>query len=98
MQEEHPAERKPNMTETNSSIQSLQNTIDKYKKLAQEQAQVIVQKELKISWLEKSCREKDAAYAKLLQQKEEQRAWLERKIESERRSEQQAKRNRRRAR
>ncbi len=32
---------KPDMTETNISIRSLQNTIDKYKKLAQEQADAL---------------------------------------------------------
>ena len=51
-----------------------------------EQAQVIAQKDSKIFQLERSCREKDAAYARLLQQKEEQKARLERKIESERSS------------
>ena len=40
----------------------------------------------KISQLEKLVREKDAAYARLLQQKAEQKERLERKIESERSS------------
>lgn len=48
--------------------------------------QVIAQKELRILQLEKLVREKDAAYARLLQQKAEQKERLERKIESERSS------------
>lgn len=67
-------------------MQNLQDTISKCKTLLKEQAQVIAQKELKVSKLEKSCREKDAAYARLLQQKAEQKERLERKIESERSS------------
>ncbi len=47
---------------------------------------MIVQKEAKISQLEKLLKEKDEAYGKLLQRKEEQRERLERKIESERSS------------
>lgn len=72
--------------EEQQKMQNLQDTISKCKTLLKEQAQVIAQKELKVSQLEKSCREKDAAYARLLQQKEEQKARLERKIESERSS------------
>ena len=73
-------------SEEQQKMQSLQDTISKCKTLLKEQAQVIEQKESRISQLEKSLREKDAAYARLLQQKEEQKERLERKIESERSS------------
>ena len=69
-------------TEEQQKMQNLQDTISKCKTLLKEQAQVIAQKDLKISQLEKLVREKDVAYARLLQQKER----LERKIESERSS------------
>ena len=65
MQEEHPSEMKLDMTETNISIQSLQNTIDKYKKLVQKQAQVIVRKEM----LVKSLRSEMAKLKQLLEEK-----------------------------
>ena len=71
-------------SEEQQKIQSLQDTISKCKTLLKEQAQVISQKDLKISRLEKLLREKDVAYARLLQQKAEQKERLERKIESER--------------
>ena len=73
-------------SEEQQKMQSLQDTISKCKTLLKEQAQVIEQKESRISQLEKSLREKDVAYARLLQQKEEQKERLERKIESERSS------------
>ena len=73
-------------SEEQQKIQNLQDTISKCKTLLKEQAQVIEQKESRISQLEKSLREKDVAYARLLQQKEEQKERLERKIESERSS------------
>lgn len=73
-------------SEEQQKMQNLQDTISKCKTLLKEQAQVIEQKESRISQLEKSLREKDAAYARLLQQKEEQKERLERKIESERSS------------
>ena len=75
-----------NKSEEQKKMQNLQDTISKCKTLLKEQAQVISQKDLKISQLEKLVREKDAAYARLLQQKEEQKERLERKIESERSS------------
>lgn len=53
---------------------------------AKDLLQVIEQKESRISQPEKSLREKDAAYVRLLQQKEEQKERMERKIESERSS------------
>ena len=56
---------KPDMTETNISIQSLQNIIDKYKKLTQEQARVIVQKEM----LVKSLRSEITKLKQLLEEK-----------------------------
>ena len=77
---------KRNESEEQQKMQSLQDTINKCKILLREQVQVIAQKDLKISQLEKSLREKDAAYARLLQQKAEQKERLERKIESERSS------------
>ncbi|MCI5741191.1 MAG: hypothetical protein SO445_05825 [Lachnospiraceae bacterium] len=61
-------------------------TISKCKTLLKEQAQVIAQKDLKIVQMEKSLREKDEAYARLLQQKAEQKERLEQKVESERSS------------
>ena len=73
-------------SEEQQKMQNLQDTISKCKTLLKEQAQVIAQKESRISQLEKLVREKDAAYAKLLQQKAEQKERLERKIESERNS------------
>ena len=73
-------------SEEQQKMQSLQDTISKCKTLLKEQAQVIAQKELRILQLEKLVREKDAAYARLLQQKAEQKERLERKIESERSS------------
>lgn len=73
-------------SEARQKMQNLQDTISKCKTLLKEQAQVIAQKDLKISQLEKSCREKDAAYARLLQQKADQKERLEQKIESERSS------------
>ena len=75
---------KKNESEEQQKRQNLQDTISKCKTLLKEQAQVIAQKDLKISQLEKLLREKDAAYARLLQQKAEQKERLERKIESER--------------
>lgn len=75
-----------NKSEEQKKMQNLQDTISKCKTLLKEQAQVISQKDLKISQLEKLVREKDAAYARLLQQKAEQKERLERKIESERSS------------
>ena len=77
---------KRNEAEEQQKIQSLQDTISKCKMLLKEQAQVISKKDLKISQLEKLCREKDAAYERFLQQKTEQKDRLERKIESERSS------------
>lgn len=77
---------KRNESEEQQKMQSLQDTISKCKTLLKEQAQVIAQKESRISQLEKLCREKDAVYARLLQQKAEQKERLERKIESERSS------------
>lgn len=71
MQEECPSEMKPDMTETNISIRSLQNTIDKYKKLAQEQAQVIVQKEM----LVKSLRSEVTKLKQLLEEKTQEVDW-----------------------
>ena len=73
-------------SEVQQKMQNLQDTISKCKMLLKEQAQVIEQKDLKISQLEKLVREKDTAYARLLQQKAEQKERLERKIESERSS------------
>ena len=73
-------------SEEQQKMQNLQDTISKCKMLLKEQAQVIEQKESRISQLVKSLREKDAAYARRLQQKEEQKPRLERKIESERSS------------
>lgn len=73
---------KKNEPEEQQKMQNLQDTISKCKMLLEKRAQVIVQKDLKIFQLEKSCREKDIAYARILQQKER----LERKIESERSS------------
>lgn len=73
-------------TEEQQKMQNLQDTISKCKTLLKEQAQVIAQKDSKIFQLERSCREKDAAYARLLQQKEEQKERLGWKIESERSS------------
>lgn len=77
---------KKNESEAQQKMQSLQDTISKCKTLLKEQAQVIAQKESRISQLEKLLRDKDAAYARLSQQKEEQKERLERKIESERSS------------
>lgn len=77
---------KRNESEEQQKIQSLQDTISKCKTLLKEQAQVISQKDSRISQLEKLVREKDAAYARLLQQKAEQKERLEQKIESERSS------------
>jgi len=77
---------KRNESEEQQKMQNLQDTISKCKKLLKEQDQVIAQKDLKISQLEKSCQEKDGAYARLLQQKAEQKERLGRKIESERSS------------
>lgn len=73
-------------TEEQQKMQNLQDTISKCKTLLKEQAQVIAQKDSKIFQLERSCWEKDAAYARLLQQKEEQKERLGWKIESERSS------------
>lgn len=73
-------------SEEQQKMQNLQDTISKCKTLLKEQAQVIAQKESRISQLEKLVREKDVAYERLLQQKAEQKERLERKIESERSS------------
>lgn len=82
MQEECPAEMKPDMTEMNISIRSLQNTIDKYKKLAQEQAQVIVQKEM----LVKSLRSEITKLKQLNEEKTQeakQQEWRNGRLESD---------------